>query len=687
MECIFFGEYRFDTSTHELKNQEYSVSLDPRMVALLRFFLANPNRIISRDELQQAIWQGVIVTDNAINKLVASLRKTLADDPKSPRYIQTVPKQGYRFIATVHTQDSLNTNGHVDEINTNTQPKSRNLAVKAALPVLICTVVVLLLLWQNGENGGLNYGENTVLTRVDGAKRSLVVAPKGNTVTFINNTYANGNELWHKRLDNNNDDVGAVIESKDYYFDSLIAQTANALIVKGYYQDQCGWFKVPFSRESAALTAPSAQVLDCESLISHRYTFDTQIESVWLLGHARNHEHRNRLYRINLNQGLEPVAVELPEQWQLVDLDLKPGAKNLLLVANNSEGQSRLYQVDLATGAAEPLIDVAQQLNQAIWGHAQHQLIYVSASKPAQLQMLNIQSGESQVIASLGDRLCCALARHPNEKDYIYSTYDKNIDIRWQNPGFELDNSNGNERLPAFAHTQPGIYFVSNRAGSDHIYFQAPGQRAQQIVPMSEHMVLNELAVSPDDRLAVVNHDNRQLWLVDIVEHGIAKRAHIDGYGFALSWLNPTLFSLTVKNQHQRRVRIYNRQMQLLAELDAPWVRILVDNSEPQFAYLINQSNELYRFSFSEILDGRLPEAEPIGEVASYSNAIIDNGVLYLNNYKEAQLSSYKINSASLQLLTQQPLNAYYGFDVENGQIVYGGTRAFSSDLYTTHAQ
>ncbi|WP_151173990.1 hypothetical protein [Pseudoalteromonas ruthenica] len=124
-----------------------------------------------------------------------------------------------------------------------------------------------------------------------------------------------------------------------------------------------------------------------------------------------------------------------------------------------------------------------------------------------------------------------------------------------------------------------------------------------------------------------------------------------------------------------------------MAELDAPWVRILVDNSEPQFAYLINQSNELYRFSFSEILDGRLPEAEPIGEVASYANAIIDNGVLYLNNYKEAQLSSYKINSASLQLLTKQPVNAYYGFDVENGQIVYGGTRAFSSDLYTTHAQ
>ncbi|TMO94518.1 hypothetical protein CWC11_21750, partial [Pseudoalteromonas sp. S3178] len=72
MERIQFGEFQFNTGSYELTSHDQVIALDPRTVTLLLFLLDNPNRIVTRDELQEVIWQGVIVTDNAINKLVAN---------------------------------------------------------------------------------------------------------------------------------------------------------------------------------------------------------------------------------------------------------------------------------------------------------------------------------------------------------------------------------------------------------------------------------------------------------------------------------------------------------------------------------------------------------------------------------------------------------------------------------------
>ena len=75
--------------------------LEPRAFAVLCYLCERPNRLVTIDELMDALWPDVVVTPNAVTRVVAQLRKALDDDSRHPDYVQTVARQGYRLVANV----------------------------------------------------------------------------------------------------------------------------------------------------------------------------------------------------------------------------------------------------------------------------------------------------------------------------------------------------------------------------------------------------------------------------------------------------------------------------------------------------------------------------------------------------------------------------------------------------------
>jgi TolB-like protein len=65
---------------------------------------ANPGRVVSKEELLAAVWGGVFVEEGALSQAIHSIRKALGDDARQPRYVQTVPKRGYRLVAPVEPE-------------------------------------------------------------------------------------------------------------------------------------------------------------------------------------------------------------------------------------------------------------------------------------------------------------------------------------------------------------------------------------------------------------------------------------------------------------------------------------------------------------------------------------------------------------------------------------------------------
>ena len=101
--------YQFDTvevrpASCEVLRDGGAVSLEPKAFRVLLYLIENRDRAVSKDELIGAVWEGAAVTDNALTRIVAQLRRELGDDARQSRYIQTLPTLGYRFVAELKVQ-------------------------------------------------------------------------------------------------------------------------------------------------------------------------------------------------------------------------------------------------------------------------------------------------------------------------------------------------------------------------------------------------------------------------------------------------------------------------------------------------------------------------------------------------------------------------------------------------------
>ena len=97
-----FGEFRLDVPRRRLLRRDGTpVPLTPRLLDALLHFVEHPGELLGKDALMQALWPGLVVEENNLNQAIAALRRALGDDTRDSRYIQTVPRRGFRFVAEV----------------------------------------------------------------------------------------------------------------------------------------------------------------------------------------------------------------------------------------------------------------------------------------------------------------------------------------------------------------------------------------------------------------------------------------------------------------------------------------------------------------------------------------------------------------------------------------------------------
>lgn len=96
--ALIIGPWTLDPVSGELSKGGLRRRLEPKTLGLLLLLAGAPARVFSRDEIFAAVWPGVTVADDTLARAVSKLRKALDDDPKAPRYIETLPKRGYRLI-------------------------------------------------------------------------------------------------------------------------------------------------------------------------------------------------------------------------------------------------------------------------------------------------------------------------------------------------------------------------------------------------------------------------------------------------------------------------------------------------------------------------------------------------------------------------------------------------------------
>ncbi|HEV2081333.1 MAG TPA: transcriptional regulator [Brevundimonas sp.] len=101
MSPVRFDRFRLDLQDRRLTRDGQTVELSGRYLDALALLVAERGRLVTKDRFMAEVWKGVPVTDEALTQCVRSLRRVLGDDAGRPRFIETVPKHGYRFVAEV----------------------------------------------------------------------------------------------------------------------------------------------------------------------------------------------------------------------------------------------------------------------------------------------------------------------------------------------------------------------------------------------------------------------------------------------------------------------------------------------------------------------------------------------------------------------------------------------------------
>src|SRR6202050_3452346 len=108
-----FGQFTLDSRKRTLSRVDSPVSLTPRAFDVLLFLVQNPNRLVTKEELLQAVWGDTFVEEGNLTQYISHLRKSLGDNPEDTRLIVTIARKGYQFTADVTVAEAADAAKHV----------------------------------------------------------------------------------------------------------------------------------------------------------------------------------------------------------------------------------------------------------------------------------------------------------------------------------------------------------------------------------------------------------------------------------------------------------------------------------------------------------------------------------------------------------------------------------------------
>src|SRR6266403_276801 len=158
-----FGVFEVDLRSGELRKQGVRIKLQEQPFHVLKILLERPGEVVTREEFRAAIWQSdtFVDFDNGLNTSINKLREALGDSADSPRFVETLPRRGYRFIAPITGVDGT-TRGTGAGVSPVTAKRGRKIVGAVAVAVLAVGITGGLL-WRARQAGRLTEKDTIVL--------------------------------------------------------------------------------------------------------------------------------------------------------------------------------------------------------------------------------------------------------------------------------------------------------------------------------------------------------------------------------------------------------------------------------------------------------------------------------------------------------------------------------------------
>ncbi len=566
-----FGEFYLDARERMLFRDGKPIALTPKTIQLLFVLVKNHGRIVEKDVLMREVWADSFVEQSNLTFTISVLRKALNENKES-RFIETVSKRGYRFVAEV--RETFETNGSNSEIlltspettHKNGVPhwRSRSVAISIALTLIVLLAGIIGASWYTSIKEPSSrmpilsrpFSLNKIST--NGGTRSAAISPDGSLAVY--SIEVDGRQsLWLKQLGPLGENIQITPPSDDEYKEILFSPDgafiyfarkprANATerdiyrmpvfggvpnrIVSsavGYLALSPDGEKISFSRcsnlahdycsmwiadahdgqnEKKVVTRPSPIRIGDSS-----FSIDGK-RIVFAAGQSENASNEFGLWEIDLETGNEREFTT-EKFFDIRSLDWLPDNSGVLLTAARTPNKNyRIWLIQASTGRAKPLPKDSESYATLSIDRSASAIVATQVKEDFHLRLYSMEDPAASR-RELTNAFTATFA--PNGAIIFSSPTSGNDEIWSMNPDGsgqrQLTNDSADKAMPVVSHDGNWIFFHSNRAGDMQVWrMNFDGSNQVQITDANGGI---PMSVSPDDKwLYYLHARSRALWRV-----------------------------------------------------------------------------------------------------------------------------------------------------------------------------
>ena len=523
-----FGSFELNPLEGELRKHGVHIKLQDQPLQILSLLLEHPGHVVSREEIQTKLWppDTHVDYDNAINSAMRKLREALSDTSENPRFIETLPRRGYRFLGTIErlprtepeTESTPAAEAPVGSVE-RTKPGRRMpaIAVASAIP-LIAAVVVFWLKWRPDANPGQL--TPLPLTAAEGWESDPAFSPGGDQIVYAWDETGKGSSSHiYIKMVGSGRAVQLTAAPESDFSPTWSPDGRNIAFLRALKQTRAIFMIPPLGGSERKLT-------DGDFAGSVSWSPDGRFLAA---AEIKPPEHHSSLYLIAAENGEKTRLTTLPDgkSWD-EGPRFSPNGSTLLFKRCSGPFHCGLYLLDLtsdyrpkerprilrqesgAIGGAAWTVD-GKEVVYALSGdtHWNFHLMKVRAEAGGQPQRLTF-SGErtdSPVIANRGNRLA-----------YIQDVDD--VDLWQVQPGKQpqpFASSTRGEDSPQYSPEGSRVAFSSNRSGLMQIWVcDADGRNSVQLT----HFAVGHSGTprwSPDGRWITFDRQIDEGWRIFIM--------------------------------------------------------------------------------------------------------------------------------------------------------------------------
>jgi len=588
-----FANCQLETNSQKLKIGDDSKELEPLLYQLLLYFLINPERIISRDELADEVWKQGYVDDNAINRAISELRKVLQVSSGNKDILKTFYKKGYRLQAEIKVDyqyiqqtNSAPPSVDVDSGSIPTLHPSNRLPTEqiqntqkpylTIIYTLLVTLLFCMAIWWFTSTAETNNSQTslpvlkvkkTPITWLKGQEYFPIVSNNGRYLAF---SYRNKEqEKWALYIkDTQLDEEFKIIESDSSFFP--LSWQKNQLLYQRTNRLASGIWRI--NMEKANNKHELIHQLENKRAISAAISKDLDI-----LYYTRYTGRGEPISLVGIDlQNKKEFAISTPPPAGLGDytFQLSPDGKKIVFLRSNNWQNSQVYVYDIGTQTTQLLYESAQIIHNISWNPSgknialidvENLLVSIDVKRSVITKSRLDYPTPLNFVSLISDNKIIVPSGNLYTTD-IYKSKSCQAEIGANDATFELIvGSSYKDSTPAFGDQ---LAFVSNRSGFSQIWLKSKSGKELQISSFTKQAKISGLQWSPnnqnllglyDHSLFIFNIKQKSIRFISKLKDIVSPRWALNGNGIyftrknSLNW-NVWLFDLI--NASQSKISI-----------------------------------------------------------------------------------------------------------------------------------